>query len=222
MEESPEMDFAQEQRNPGKHLVGIAFVVAFHALLIWGLVNGLAQKVVEVVKAPLEATIIPEMHKLPPPPPPPRQPPPPKMTAPPPPFIPPPEVVIATPPPVAETIQVATKVPPPAPVSFTPAPPPTTHQVARTAAVIDPRHACAEPEYPPTSRRNGETGTVTLRFLIDINGQVIDSKILTSSGHPRLDRAAMDALSSCIFRPGTVDGKPEQSWANIKYDWRLD
>ena len=33
---------------------------------------------------------------------------------------------------------------------------------------------------------------------------------------------ARNALSKCQFRPGTVDGKPEQSWARIQYQWRLE
>ena len=46
------MDYAQQQRNPAKHMVGISFVIVFHVILVWALVNGLARKVVEVVKGP--------------------------------------------------------------------------------------------------------------------------------------------------------------------------
>ena len=41
------MDFAEQQRNPGKHIVGIGVVLALHAVLAWALVNGLAQRLVE-------------------------------------------------------------------------------------------------------------------------------------------------------------------------------
>ncbi len=208
------MDFAQQQRNPVRHLAGIAFVIILHVFVVWALVTGLAQKVVEVVKAPIETKLIQEFKKPPPPETPP--PPPPKFAAPPPPFIPPPEVNIAVPPPVANTITAVTSKPqPPTPIAVT-AP---THQ--RTSAVIDAKRGCDEPEYPSASRRAEETGTVTLRFLIDVDGRVVDSKIETSSGFPRLDRAARDALSRCTFKAGTVDGKPEQSWASIRYTWRL-
>ena len=64
------MDFAQQQRNPTRHLIGITFVVLLHILVIYALVTGLARKAVEVIKKPLTATIIEEV-KLPPPPPPP-------------------------------------------------------------------------------------------------------------------------------------------------------
>lgn len=227
------MNFTQ-QRDPKKHLMGVMIVIALHVIVIWALLTGLAQKIVEVVKAPLETKIIQEIK--PPPPPPAAPPPPPKMAAPPPPFIPPPEVVVATPPPVANTIQVTTAVAPREPVQMTPSAPPEITGTApavpsvatapkephRVAAVIDAKQACEEPEYPSTSRRNEEQGTVVLRFLIDVDGHVIDSKIATTSGFSRLDRAARDTLSRCVFKPGTVDGKPEQSWANIRYTWHLN
>jgi len=228
------MNFARQQREPGKHLVGMMFVVAIHVVVVWALMTGLAQKVVEVVKAPLETKIIQEIKPPPPPPAPP--PPPPKLAAPPPPFIPPPEIVVTTPPPVANTIRVTTAVAPPEAVPMVPTAPPEPTSTApavpsaptsarepqRTAAVIDAKQACEEPEYPSASRRNEEEGTVVLRFLVDVDGHVIDSKIATSSGFSRLDRAARDTLSRCVFKPGTVDGKPEQSWANIRYTWHLN
>ena len=64
------MDFAQRQRNPTRHLVGITIVVLLHVLVIYALLTGLARKAVDVIKKPLTATIIEEV-KLPPPPPPP-------------------------------------------------------------------------------------------------------------------------------------------------------
>ena len=50
------MDYARRQRDPTRHLLGIAFVVLLHALVIYALVTGLARKVVEVIKKPIDAT----------------------------------------------------------------------------------------------------------------------------------------------------------------------
>src|SRR5882757_8118624 len=86
------MGFAQQQRDPTRQMVGVGVVVLLHAILIYALVNGLARKVVEAVKGPLETKIIQEIKPPPPDAPPP---PPPKLAPPPPPFIPPPEVNIA-------------------------------------------------------------------------------------------------------------------------------
>ncbi len=67
-----------------------------------------------------------------------------------------------------------------------------------------------------------EEGTVTLKFLIGADGKVLQADIEKSSGFTRLDEAARNALSKCQFRPGTVDGKPEQSGSAIQYRWRLE
>src|SRR5438105_15905607 len=97
------MDFSKRQADPRRHIVGITFVIVFHAVIVYALVTGLAKKVVEVVRAPIETKVIEEIKK-PPPPPEGVVPPPPVLAAPPPPFIPPPEVQTATPPQVQNTI----------------------------------------------------------------------------------------------------------------------
>ena len=89
------MDYAKQQRDPGRHAIGIGFVILVHALVIWALLSGLGSRMIEVIKKPLEATIV-EQVKLPPPPPPP---PPkriieqPKVQAPEP-YVPPPDVPV--------------------------------------------------------------------------------------------------------------------------------
>lgn len=196
------MDYAQQQRNPAKHLVGISFVVVFHIVLVWALVNGLARKVVEVVKGPLETKIIQEVKPPPPDAPPP---PPPKLAPPPPPdFIPPPEVNIADAAPVTNTITAVTTAKP---------------KVAHVPPVVK-AGRCREPEYPPSSARLGEAGRVVLQLLVDVGGKVVDSKIEKSSGYPRLDEAARSALSLCKFTPGSFQGQAEQAWGRIAYEFK--
>ena len=215
------MNYAEGQRSPGKHLSGIMIVVVFHIILVYALVSGLARKVVDVVKGPLEAKLI---ERVKPPPPPDEAPPPPPTLQPPPPFIPPPEITIAAPPAAAPTITAVTSAPPPV---AAPAPPPVVAAApapvapARVPPVIDAARSCKQPEYPAASKRLEETGTVVLQFMIDVNGKVVESKVQKSSGFPRLDEAARAALSQCQFKPGSVDGKPEPSWASLRYDWKL-
>lgn len=209
------MDFAHEQRNPAKHLVGLIFVLVLHIVLVYGLVNGLGHKLVEVIKKPYETKLI-EEAKTPPPDQPP--PPPPKLAPPPPPFVPPVEVNIAVAGPMANTItQISNKITPttqPVPV--------VRHVPVVVPPVIDANRNCAKPEYPAASKRNEETGIVTLRFLIDLEGRAVESQIEKSSGFERLDQAAKNALGRCQFKPGTIDGKPERTWASIKYRWELE
>ncbi len=203
------MDYAQQQGTPTNRLGGIAFVILLHALLIYALVNGLARKVVEVVKGPLETRIIQELK----PPPPETPPPPPKLDVPPPPFIPPPEVNIAQAAPAQNAITAVSSTPPP--VS---APVPVEAPKAEVHTPPEVRSSsCREPEYPATAARLGESGKVVLALLVGLDGRVVDSKIEKSSGSPRLDQAARQALTLCKFTPGSVDGKPEQAWGQLAY-----
>src|SRR6266850_750961 len=161
------MSYAQPQSS-SRRLTALVAVGIFHVLLVYALVHGLARKIVEVVRAPLETKIIEEVKR-------------------PPPEHPPPGV--------------------PAPV--------------RTPAVVDSR-GCPKPAYPAASIRANETGLVTLTFLIDVDGRVLESKVERSSGHRRLDEAARAGLGICKFTPATVDGRPERAWARIQYDWKLE
>jgi protein TonB len=204
------VEFGKRQ-DSSRRLVGLIGVVVFHILLVWGLVNGLGRKVIELLPPPIETKILDEVKNEEPPPPPP---PPPKLDIPPPPFIPPPEINIATPPPRANTITTTTVAPPPN------APAPAPRPANNTKAPVVKAKACKEPDYPAVSERLGEAGSVTLMLLVGVDGKVTDSKIQTSSGFDRLDKAAQQALSRCKFEPGTVDGVPQPAWAPLKYTFR--
>jgi len=49
--------------------------------------------------------------------------------------------------------------------------------------------------YPPLARRHGWEGAVRLRYDVTPQGQVINVRLLASSGHPALDRDAEQTLS---------------------------
>jgi len=192
------------QRDSSRRLTGLVAVVAFHVVLVYALVHGLARKIVEVVRAPLETKIIEEVKAPPPDKPPP--PPPPKLAMPPPPYIPPPEVQVQVAV-SAPTISAVTSVKPP--------------EEYRTPAVTD-FNTCEKPAYPAAARRANETGNVRLSFLIDVDGKVLDSKIERSSGSRRLDEAARTGLSLCRFKPATLNGRPERTWGRVEYVWKLE
>ena len=211
------MSYAQPQSS-NRRLAALVAVGIFHVLLVYALVNGLARKIVEVVRPPLETKIIEEI-KRPPPEQPPPPPPPPKLATPPPPFIPPPEVQVQVPVQPPPTITAVVPTPPSVPI-----PPPAVPAPAgpaRTPAVVDAR-GCAKPPYPAASLRANETGVVTLNFLIDFDGKVLESKVERSSGFRRLDDAARAGLGLCRFKPATVDGRPERAWARIQYEWKME
>jgi len=214
-------DYASRQRSPKKHLVGLGAVVVLHALLFWAINSGLAHKFVKIVKGPVEAVLLEDSKPdIPPPPPPP----PPKNLPPPPPaYVPPVEVQVNTPAPVNAIAAVSNKPQPeapptPAPVPVVAAPP---APVVKTAAVISSAN-CEKPEYPSASRRLEEEGTVTLKFLVGVDGKVKESAVEKTSGYKRLDEAARQGLAKCQFKPGTENGQPVEGWASMKYTWKLE
>ena len=218
------MNFTHNEKSTGKNFTGITIVVLLHLLVAYGIVTGLGKRLVSKMIAPVETKIIEEVKPPPPkelPPPPP----PPEMKAPPPPFIPPVEVNVQQPPPPQNVIANATSVKPasnelqkapPAPAAA-PGPAKSVH----IPAVAD-FSTCAKPEWPKSSLRNEETGTVTLSFLIGVDGHVADSKVVKSSGFRELDKAAVNGISKCRFKPGMTDGKPEQAWMQMQYVWTLE
>lgn len=211
-------DYASRQRKPSKHLLGLGLVVVLHLLLFWAINSGLARAFVKKIKGPVEAVLLEDTKPdIPPPPPAPA----PKNLPPPPPaYVPPVEVPVVNAAPAANAIAAVSATPqPPAPPA--PTAPAVKSEPVRTGAVVNSAN-CEKPEYPSASRRMEEEGTVSLRFLIGPDGKVIQSEIEKSSGYKRLDEAARSGLSRCQFRPATVDGKPEQAWASMKYTWRLE
>jgi protein TonB len=217
------MNFSHE-KEPGKNFTGIAIVIVLHVIVAWGIVNGLGKRMITKMTEAVETKII-EDVKPPPPPDTPPPPPPPEMKAPPPPFIPPVEVQVQQPPPQQNTIANSSNVAPKSTDLARPqapaAPATAAKGPSRTAAVAD-FNTCAKPEWPKASLRNEETGTVTLSFLIAEDGRVADSKIVKSSGFRDLDKAAQVGISKCRFKPGTVEGKPEQAWMQMQYVWTLE
>ena len=213
------MDFAQQQRDPSKHLVSLSIVVGLHLLLGWALVSGLARKVVEVIKAPIETKIIEEVK---PPPPPENLPPPPKMAPPPPSFVPPPEVVVNPPPQAAPSITTTQVRPPEQAVRVAPAPAPAAP--ARVAPSLN-FNACEKPEYTTAARRAEATGSVIVIYTMETDGRITEASVEKSSGptreHKQLDRATLEAVKNCRGRPGMVDGKPEKLSGRVEYVWKL-
>lgn len=213
-----------DEKRSASRVVGIAIVVLLHVAVIYALVTVLGRHPVKLVRPPIQVKIIdePQQAKVEPPPPPPL------LRPPPLPNIPLPEVriqqAVKNNPPISPVVHDTPAPAPPPPMVPAPAPVPAPHQPIVVAAVIDPTNGCrGKPDYPEISRRLGEQGTVTLRFLIGVDGRVKQSQIVTSSGHPRLDEAARTGLGSlCRFKPGTVDGKPEETWAEIRYAWKLN
>ena len=195
------MDFSKRQRDPRRHIVGIGFVILFHAAIVYALLTGLAKKVVDVVRAPIETKVIEEIKK-PPPPPEVVVPPPPKLEAPPPPFIPPPEVQVAVPPPAQPTITASTPVPPPAAPMAPVAPPAAAPAPAAPPAPVSAAVVCSnystvmgDSGFPREAIRQGlDKGEVLIQFTLSASGEVKDMKVLKST-HPVFARNSLRLVS---------------------------
>jgi D-alanyl-D-alanine endopeptidase (penicillin-binding protein 7) len=106
-----------------------------------------------------------------------------------------------------------------APVSRTAAP---LHAAGvRQQAMVDFR-SCRKPEYPKADIAAGHVGTVTLGFMLDEHGRVLDAAVRKSSGHASLDEAARGALALCSFRPARLDGVPVRTMVPVQYVWTLE
>ncbi len=195
-----------------RNAVVLGVLIIFHALVIWALAVSL--KKAEGSRQPtiIKAEIIEEItseEEAPPPPP--------TIEAPPP-YVPPPDINVATP--VQQTqstalTQVTTERAPPPPVQ--------KPVVKKAPAIAKNAVRRFQPEYPPTSRRLGEAGSVTLRVLVGTDGRVMDGQVQASSGYPRLDEAALKhALRAWRFDPGTEDGTPVQMWHQVKVTFKIE
>ncbi|MFZ6759739.1 energy transducer TonB [Undibacterium sp. Ji50W] len=83
------------------------------------------------------------------------------------------------------------------------------------------KQTCEKPIYPKSALMNEESGTVILSVLVGPDGSVVDSKVEKSSGSKALDKATQKIYTSCKFKPGAKDGKPQQAWTKLEYVWNL-
>jgi periplasmic protein TonB len=197
-----QMNFSQQEQTLGKRFGGLAIVILLHVVVLYALVSGLAKRVVDVVRAPIETKVIEEV-KAPPPPPEIVVPPPPKLEAPPPPFIPPPEVQISAPAPVQPTITASTPTPP-AVVELAPVAPPAPAPVAAPAPPAPPPKpavasigvACQKlvaPVMPQRAVEEGINGAVKARITIR-NSKVINVDIVSAKPRGVFDAAVKAAM----------------------------
>jgi protein TonB len=183
-------------------------VIAIHAIVLY--VISVSMGMVEVPKfaAPVTAVFIPEAQEA----------------------EPEPEVPVVKPE-IADLMPV--EEPPPViefeeaivPPAENPMPVASASAISATAASGAPRELKTsqrvEPAYPPTSRRLGEQGTVKLKVLVDEKGRAKDVVVGQSSGFPRLDQAAMEAVRKWRFVAATDGQTAITTWTQVAITFRL-
>ena len=180
-----------------KRLIVFVAIVAFHLLIIWAFITGLATSGVRLVATILQTNII-QTEK-------------PQVLPPPPPHVdlkvPPPVTVVA--PDVIINIPLT---PPPVTVAPRPPPRPAPIHVAPVPVVLPKPTYAPDPQdfYPDQSRRNNEEGRAMVHICVDIRGRVATAAVQESTGHPLLDQAAVKLAKAYRFKPATQAGRPVQ------------
>jgi protein TonB len=75
------------------------------------------------------------------------------------------------------------------------------------------------PEYPPSARHKGITGTVMLKVVIDTSGKVIKVEVLR--GEEPFASAALEAVRKWKYTPAYYDNRPITVYRIIKIPFKL-
>jgi protein TonB len=78
------------------------------------------------------------------------------------------------------------------------------------------------PAYPYRARRLRLNGEVAVKFLVDTRGRVGRITILRADPPDVFDRSVLQTLSSWRFSPGTVSGRPVNTWVTTTIVFKLE
>jgi periplasmic protein TonB len=191
----------------------LAAIIALHLFIAWALATGLARKAIEVLAPPIQTDIVQEEKNKtePPPPPPPELR---KQVV----EVPPPDINIAMPEVGPQTNAITARVeqPKPAPVAKA--------AVASTPIGQGKGFPNVDDYYPDASRRLGEEGLSVIDICVGPDGKLTEQpKLGKSSGHERLDQAALKvaSLAGGHFKPATEDGKPVTKCTQLPIRFKL-
>lgn len=77
------------------------------------------------------------------------------------------------------------------------------------------------PVYPWRAKHEGIEGMSVVSMLIDIDGTVMEVKILKTSGNELLDKAALKAAKKSVFSPAEHKGKKVRVWVSRPFKFKL-
>lgn len=82
-----------------------------------------------------------------------------------------------------------------------------------------------QPKYPEIARKAGIEGIVILRFVIDLEGKVVEKTIKVqknTTGNSGCVEAAMEALKQYQFTPAMQRDKPVKVWISLPFRFSLN
>ncbi len=195
------------QQNVQQKSLGFFFVIAFHTLLIGGLISGLSGGKNPETTHPDPIQFIQE-----------------KNTPIPLPIFKDPDFSQPQQPIIKPLAQPLTVIEFPSSETINLIAPETNVIVEQVSTVTKPKLINpSRPEYPMTSRHLGEEGTTHMKLLVTAKGRVSEVALESTSGSDRLDIAAVKhAQAYWKFSPCTENGVAVACWFHAKFVWRLD
>jgi periplasmic protein TonB len=195
----------EDNKSMGR-LISLGAVVMLHVVLIYALVNGLGQNIIEAIQVPIETRIVPDSGSppddvAPPPPPPP-------LAAPPPPTIALPDIMIEQPPP-SPPPPVQQTTPPqvsrPHPVAAPHPPHPAVPDSPVSASAI----SRGQPTYPPRMLEQDREGRVDVLCDIDVQGVPRNCNVTNVVGGQDFVASALEWLrTTARYKPQIRNGVP--------------
>ncbi len=87
---------------------------------------------------------------------------------------------------------------------------------AASPLAMDPRviEASCTAAWPDGFAENGQW-TLSLAFHVSAQGELLETRVIRSSGSAALDKSGMDYLKRCHFTPASTGGKFVAAWSEI-------
>lgn len=210
-------DYGVPFGQQGGHKLSIAGVVAAHAAIFGLIAAALPSEQSAALARPFTARLIELAPDVPPSLPPPTKPPSKRIQP-----TRQPILAARTPAPAPDSAAFTVAPQPVETVAPAPAPSTTPAAVAITAARFDADYLDnPKPDYPHASRRLREEGKVLLRVRVSAAGHAESVEVKHTSGFPRLDQAAEEAVKRWRFVPARRGDEAVAAWVQVPITFNL-
>ncbi len=78
------------------------------------------------------------------------------------------------------------------------------------------------PAYPAVLQQAGVEGTVAIRAVISVNGDVLSPQVVNTDVDPRLAQLALDAVKQWHYHPALLNGQPVEISTTMTIDFTLE
>ena len=79
------------------------------------------------------------------------------------------------------------------------------------------------PAYPPSAKRQEETGRTSIESCLTADGRLVDVHLAKSSGSKTLDAATLEWAKTARYEPAEFNGEPFAICGyQFDYEWRVE